>query len=295
MYAIQNNCISPATNFQVVIKQSPSKPVITTRTPLCIGDNLLLQAYSSFPGDNSALTYTWNGPGSGFPVNAPVASINNVKIKDGGIYSINVKSLQTGCSATSDTLIQVGANPLVKFAQDSLSLPTGTLLNLAPVITNAADPGILPIKTYEWTPFQDITCNDPLCSSPVATIKNDICYNLKVTNIYGCSGSAAICVKVFCQNSQIFIPNAFTPHGNAENRILMVRATGIASVKSFRIFNRWGRLVFERNNFVPNNPDYGWNGMFNGKLADSGVYVYTAEVICDNGVPYFRKGNVTLL
>jgi hypothetical protein len=54
-------------------------------------------------------------------------------------------------------------------------------------------------------------------------------------------------------------------------------------------------VVFERNNFPPNDANFGWDGRVNGKLADPGVYVYTAEVICENGIPYVFKGNVTLL
>ncbi|WP_349318365.1 PKD domain-containing protein [Chitinophaga sp. MM2321] len=294
VYAIQNNCISQTANFDVRINQSPSKPVIVTKTPLCVGQDLVLQAYSSIPG-NATLNYLWKGPGAGFPVNLPNAGINNVAVKDGGIYSITVSSPQTGCSVTTDTLIQIGEKPVVVFARDTLILPTGSRLNLAPVITNAADPGVLPIQSYTWTPLQDLDCNDAICSSPLVTVKNNICYNVKVTNIYGCSGSDDVCINVFCKNSQVFIPNAFAPNGNVpENRILIVRASGIASVKSFRVFNRWGRLMFERSNFPPNSIEFGWDGRVNGKLADTGVYVYTVDVICENGVPYSFKGNVTL-
>jgi gliding motility-associated-like protein len=289
VYAIQNNCISPATSFTVAIKQSPIKPQITTRSPLCVGDNLSLQATSSIPG-NSVLNYTWNGPGTGFPVNNAYVSITNVRVQDGGVYTITVSSTQTGCSSTTDTLIKIGNYPIVKFAQDSLTVPTGYLLNLATTITNANDPNVLPMKSYAFTPSQDINCNDAICSAPVATVKNTGCYYLTATNIYGCVGRDTICVKVFCKNSQVFLPNAFTPNGNSANAVFMVRASGIASVKSFRIFNRWGRLVFERSNFAPNSTAYGWNGSINGKPADVGVYVYTVDVICENGVPYTYKG-----
>ncbi|KAA2240707.1 PKD domain-containing protein [Chitinophaga agrisoli] len=294
VYAIQNNCISAPSSFAVTINPAPTKPVISTRTPLCVGDDLVLQAYSSIP-DDVTLTYQWRGPNTAFPVNAPNAAINNVKIEDAGVYSITVSSPTTGCSVTADTLIQVGGYPIVQFAQDTLNLPTGHLLPLSPVITNAADPGILPVQSYTWTPMQDLVCNDAACSSPVATVKNDVCYKVTVTNVYGCVGSDDVCINVFCESSQVFIPNAFAPTGNVpENRVLMVRASGINSVKSFRIFNRWGRIVFERSNFAPNSPDFGWDGRVNGKLADTGVYVYTVEVICENGVPYTYKGNVTL-
>ncbi|MEO8413273.1 MAG: PKD domain-containing protein [Ginsengibacter sp.] len=296
VYAIQNNCISSPASFQVVIRQAPSKPIINTRTPLCVGDDLALQAISSIPGNNPMLTYSWTGPGTGFPVNSPNVAINHVKLQDAGVYTITVTSPQTGCSSAGDTLIQVGGYPVVQFAHDSLTLPTGYLLNLNPVITNINEPGILPMKSFEWSPAQDLVCNDALCSSPTVTIKGDACYTVKATNIYGCSGTDVICIKVFCKSSQIFIPNAFTPHGDLQENVkFMVRASGVSTVKSFRVFNRWGRIVFERDNFPPNNPDFGWDGRFNGKFADVGVYVYTVEAVCDNGVSYIFKGNVTLL
>lgn len=116
-----------------------------------------------------------------------------------------------------------------------------------------------------------------------------------VTNVYGCKGSDDVCVKALCQQSQVFVPNAFAPAGNIpENRKLIVRATGIPVVRSFRVYNRWGKIVFERTNFPPNSADYGWDGQVNGRKADTGVYIYTVDVICEDGVPYSFKGNVTL-
>ncbi len=92
VYALQNNCISLPTDFEVMIKQSPVKPQIVTRNPLCIGDDLSLQAVSSIPGPGYTLQYEWRGPGTGFPTNTPNAGIKNVKLEDGGIYSITVTS-----------------------------------------------------------------------------------------------------------------------------------------------------------------------------------------------------------
>jgi gliding motility-associated-like protein len=294
VYAIQNNCISTATSFPVEIKQSPAEPTIKTRTPLCIGDNLSLTATSSIIGNNT-LNYVWNGPGTGFPVNSANAGITNVKIEDGGVYSITVTSPETGCSVTADTLIQIGGYPIVKFSKDSFNVPTGYTMHITPAILNATDKNILPIAKYEWTPSDNVQCNDSACSLPTVIVKKNICYTVKAINIYGCSGSDTICISTFCNNTQVFIPNAFTPKGAAVNAKFMIRASGIASIKSFRVFNRWGRIVFEKNNFPPNDPAYAWDGYVNGKLADMGVYVYTVDVVCENGTPYTYKGNVTLL
>lgn len=294
VYAMQQNCISAATSFSVEVKQSPAKPGITATTPLCIGDRLSLQAVSSVPG-NSVLNYVWNGPGTGFPVNAPNAGISNVRVEDGGIYTVSVTAPQTGCTVSEDTLIQIGGYPIVRFTQDTLQFPTGHMFSLTPQVVNATDPNILPMQQFLWTPADNIACNDAICASPVVTVKNNVCYTVKASNIYGCSGSDTICINTYCKNAQVFIPNAFTPRGLAVNSRFMVRASGIASIRSFRVFNRWGKVVFERNNFSPNDPAYGWDGNVNGKPADMGVYVYTVQVICENGTPYFYKGNVTLL
>lgn len=293
VYATQHNCISAADSFIVVINRSPSKPVISTRTPLCVGDELYLSATSGI-GDNSTLMYLWTGPGRGFPVNGTHAGIDKVALTDAGRYAITVTSNETGCASTTDTLIEVGNYPLIHFATDTLILPTGFKITLDPVLTNATEPGILPMQNYTWTPADDLQCNDALCDKPVLTVKNDACYAVTATNIYGCSGSDTICVRAFCKDAQVFVPNAFTPEGLPENRILMVRASGISTVKSFRVFNRWGRVMYERSNFAPNSSEFGWNGFINGKKADTGVYVYTVEVVCENGTPYTLKGNVTL-
>ncbi|MEO7264295.1 MAG: gliding motility-associated C-terminal domain-containing protein, partial [Ferruginibacter sp.] len=133
------------------------------------------------------------------------------------------------------------------------------------------------------------------CPLPIATIKKEITYIVKVTNNYGCTGTDTINIKTFCEDSQVYIPNAFTPDGDGINDILMVRGKGIVSVKSFRIFNRWGEVVFEKSDFPPNNPAYGWNGKIKGIWGPPDVFVYTAEVVCENGTPFIYKGNVSII
>jgi hypothetical protein len=75
----------------------------------------------------------------------------------------------------------------------------------------------------------------------------------------------------------------------------MVRGTGIAMVKTFRIFNRWGEVVFERANFPANSVSHGWNGLIKGVPGGPDVFVYTAEVLCENGSSFTYKGNVSII
>lgn len=192
-----------------------------------------------------------------------------------------------GCfSDTAYLVVGVGAYPTIDLGPDQ-TLSTGTMLPLKSTITDG------PIKDWKWTPSTNLDCDD--CPEPIAHIKKNITYKVDVKSIYGCEASDTIAIKVFCENTQVFIPNAFTPDGDGVNDILMVRGTGIVMVKSFRIFNRWGVIVFERSNFSPNEPSFGWDGKINGKVSPSEVFVYAAEVMCENGIIFTYKGNVSIL
>jgi gliding motility-associated-like protein len=194
-----------------------------------------------------------------------------------------------GNNCFTDTgYINVTVNPIptVNLGEDR-TLLTGTIYPLSPVTTNG------PISTWQWSPGTDLSCST--CPDPSATIKKDITYDVTVENIYGCTAADTIHIKTFCENTQVFIPNAFTPDGDGVNDVLMVRAKGIEVVNSFRIFSRWGELLFEKLNFPPNSPAYGWDGRIRGKTGAPEVYVYTVEVTCDNLQTYSYKGNVSIL
>ncbi|MBU3714574.1 MAG: PKD domain-containing protein, partial [Ferruginibacter sp.] len=270
-----NGCKNRDTVKVIVIQ--PFKITVSPNDSICIGQSSQLTV-------NGAYSYLWS----------PSATLSCERCPN-PVATPQLTTLYTvvgydnfNCfTDTAKVVVGVGQYPVVTMPPDQ-TLATGVLFTIKPQLTNG------PFKSYLWNPSVNLSCND--CENPVATIKNNVCYSLEATNIYGCSGSDVVCIKVFCENTQVFIPNAFTPQGGLpENSIFMVRGTGIGSIKSFRIFNRWGQVVFERSNFPPNSPAYGWNGDVNGIPAQPGVFVYTVEVVCDNGVPYFYKGNVTLI
>jgi gliding motility-associated-like protein len=93
----------------------------------------------------------------------------------------------------------------------------------------------------------------------------------------------------------VFIPNAFTPDGDGVNDMLFVQGKGIKIVKTFRIFNRWGELIFEKNNFSPGDERSGWDGKIRGIPAPPDVFVYMCEVVCEKGIPFMFKGNVAII
>lgn len=267
-------CTSQATAVVTVIQ--PLNMTTSENDTLCIGQSVNLQA-------SGAASYTWT----------PAQGLNNPRISNPTASPVVTTTYRVvgydGYNCFTDTafiVVAVGQYPTVNLGPDK-TLSTGTVLPLTSTVTNG------PIRDWLWTPDNDLSCGN--CTLPSALIKNDIRYVVNVTNIYGCSASDSINIKVFCTDAQVFIPNGFSPDGDGINDVLMVRGKGILSVKSFRIFNRWGEVVFEKINFPPNNPAYGWNGKIKGIEGPPDVFVYTAEVVCDNGTPYTYKGNVSLI
>ena len=99
-----------------------------------------------------------------------------------------------------------------------------------------------------------------------------------------------------CDNSIIYVPNTFTPNGDGLNDVFMIRGLAATRIKNFRVFDRWGTLVFEIDNGEPNEPKWGWDGSDRtGKKLNPAVFVYTYEIECINKQTVSGQGNITLV
>lgn len=92
----------------------------------------------------------------------------------------------------------------------------------------------------------------------------------------------------------LFVPNTFTPNGDGENDVFYPRCRdGISLITSFRVYNRWGVLIFERENISPNDKTNAWDGTYNNQEPTNEVFVWVVEAVCQNGSVLNRKGSVT--
>jgi gliding motility-associated-like protein len=194
-----------------------------------------------------------------------------------------------GFNCFNDTIqVPVSVYPLPEVdAGPDLSLPTGAVQQLNATIQNG------PITSWQWLPSLGLSCTN--CPNPELTVHQDMSYVIRVVNGFGCRSTDTLHLTAFCKDAQLFVANAFTPNGDGVNDLLYVQGSGIARIKHFRIFNRWGELVYEANNFVPNDTRYSWDGKVRGVAGPPDVYVYTAEAVCDNKAEFTFKGNVTVL
>jgi gliding motility-associated-like protein len=266
---------SNSDSVNVLVIQPFSLAVLPNDT-ICIGQSVRLAA-------SGAALYNWF-PSTGLDNPAIPNPLANPAITTK--YRVIGTDNNNCFRDTAYVNVAVGNYPVINLGQDKIA-STGTQLQLTPSFING------PINIWSWAPPTYLSCSD--CEEPIATVENNICYTVTGTNIFGCAATDTICIKAFCESAQVFIPNAFTPDGDGKNDILMVRATGIQLVKSFKIYNRWGQVVFDRANFIPNDPKNGWDGRVNGVMQPSEVYVYTCEVVCDNGTPFVYKGNVAII
>ena len=148
-------------------------------------------------------------------------------------------------------------------------------------------------ETISWTPATWLSCDD--CPDPTAKPDSNVTYKVVVMDSQGCMDEGIIEVRIR-KKINVFIPNVISPNHDGINDGFTVFADeNIKSVKTLRIFNRWGGLVFERNNFEPNKEELGWNGTFKGKEENPMVFVYFVEVELTDGDTKIFKGDVTVI
>jgi gliding motility-associated-like protein len=193
---------------------------------------------------------------------------------------------QYGCY-TDTAVIDIVVRPLpwVKAGEDIRSI-YGADNQLA--ITNSAD-----VMKWTWTPAEFLSCTD--CANPVTRPYGNTSYVITVQNQYQCIAKDTLNVVAFCGADNIQFPNAFTPNNDSKNDVFMAMGTGVNKIKSFKIFNRWGDIVFFKRDIFPDDKSSAWDGKYKGVEAPTGTYVYFVELECAAGGSYEKKGTVTLI
>jgi gliding motility-associated-like protein len=125
-------------------------------------------------------------------------------------------------------------------------------------------------------------------TNPIAMPDITTMYHVTGQTDWGCIGTDSITVIVRNQ-SIVEVPNVFVP-GSGPGSELKILSKGIATLKNFSIFNRWGNKVFETSDV-----NEGWNGKFNGEPQPLGVYVYILEAYTNDGQKIYKQGNITLI
>jgi gliding motility-associated-like protein len=146
--------------------------------------------------------------------------------------------------------------------------------------------------TVEWFPQTGLDCYD--CLNPVASPVADTEYTVTLIDEEGCILTGTVLFRVKTEKS-VFIPNAFSPNGDAFNDRFYVKSNQNKGTYEMSIFDRWGELIFTGSNLVLDDDQFGWDGRFNSKLLNPGVYVYHVVVNYNDGETQTISGDVLLL
>ncbi|NND34006.1 MAG: gliding motility-associated C-terminal domain-containing protein [Saprospiraceae bacterium] len=185
-----------------------------------------------------------------------------------------------GCIGQGGVLIRTFSIPRpTVIATPDGAVEIGTIITL--------ESGIEAGSTFTWfVNGQQIQGNETSIQA-VLPSEGDNTFKVEVISPEGCMGMGEI--KITGNPPKYEIPNAFTPNGDELNDTFKVLIFGNFKLSEFKIFNRWGQLVFEGTG------ENGWDGRHDGKAAPSDVYAYQAVLELLDGSLKTVRGEVTLI
>jgi len=254
-------------------------------TTICYDKSALLNANitigTSFSWTNtSTLTNQGNGtiPSLPYQINATATP----KITTDYVLTVN----NAGCpNSLFDTFHVIVRPKIYVFAGNDTNIVAYQPLQFN---ATASDPTA---NIFTWTPGTGLSSTSIF--NPVATLGPEIdyiTYVVRATNSDGCYGEDDIKVTVFKTGPDLFMPTAFTPNGDGRNDEIYPICVGIRQLTFFRVFNRWGQMVFSTSQVGK-----GWDGNIGGKPQSTGNFVYMIQGIDYKGNVIFKKGNLLLI
>jgi gliding motility-associated-like protein len=221
-------------------------------------------------------------------------SIDGVRFqRDSAFFKIPARNYQvvvrdsTGCRATFK--VDVPQPPLLQVnAGQDLDIDLGTSQVLRAIVVPSSK-----LVNYAWTPADStISCKN----CPVVTVMplNTVVYRVTVKDSQNCTAFDDVLLRVI-KRRPIYAPNVFSPNNDGVNDFFTLYGNQAAvKVKSLKVFNRWGDMMFSATNLPLGGDRMGWDGTFNGRDVPPDVFVYVAVVSFIDGEEIIIKGDVTL-
>jgi gliding motility-associated-like protein len=259
-------CMDSVTHA-LAVAAPPAAPTISPSGPLTV-----CQLGSVLLTSSTAANYKWY-------LNNIVINSATAQTYNASVGTFNVTTSAGGCesSKSADVVVNVGA------PENNTRYPAVYAVINTPTTLHARLIG----SQYSWTPA--IGLDDPASETPVYNYNQPEDYLIAITTGAGCIVYDSILV-VPVSFQGVRIPTAFTPNGDNKNDVLHIIIGGVRELKSFRIYNKWGQLVFETS-----DPTMGWDGNFQGQPQPIGNFIWISEAVDNNGNTITNHGQVLLL
>lgn len=271
----QYHCVTRDSAFVKVFEPFQASPTITD-TAVCEQAVLQVEVY---PSDKQII---WNPP---VGLNSNVVYNPIVSTQNSRLYTAELTDSMGCYRSVVQINVTIKSNPAVELGGDRF-LPFETPITLTPTYSNN-------VRTFEWTGSQALSCIN--CPNPVVSLTGTEQLTLKVTSDSGCVSTDRFTLAVECNNAYLLFPSAFTPDGDGKNDRFYPFSRGIRHILKFMVFDRSGKLLFQKNDFSPNEKAFGWDGKYMGTAQSPGTYVYMVEAICDMGQRTIKKGSFILI
>ena len=228
--------------------------------------------------DTASVNFIWNfGDGQTSTLVNPVYTY-----KRSGAFVVKLRVTPKLCSSLSDSITK---NLTVDVPPVGIKYPN--VLAVKNKATQLSARFIANGYTYLWMPSTGL--NNGVIQKPVFNASQEQLYRVRLTSAGGCITMDTVKVSVY-DSSDIFVPKAFTPNRDGKNDLLQPFLVNITTLKFFRVYNRWGQLMFQTS-----DSKQGWDGMYNSKPQPIETYTWIAEGIDGNGTTIFRKGQTALI
>ncbi len=251
-YRVEGSCASFDESFiTITINEIPQSPISSANSIVCESGNLELFATTVLNA-----SYQWNGP-IGFTSIDQNPIITNVSTINNGIYS--VKTLANGCESIPSS-VEISVSLLPQF-----SIETSCINNISTLTaTMLLDTFDATTAVYNWSNYFGYTST----TNPTNITGESIgIYTVTITNNLGCATTNTFNVL----NTLCSIPNGISPNGDGNNDAFDL--SGFSEIEKVKIFNRYGMVIFEQDNYVNQ-----WKGQdYRGNLLPSGTYYYVVN------------------
>ena len=267
------------TTINITVVSQPT--ALFTFNTVCFGSTTGF--FDSSSGNGSTITqWSWDFNNDGIIDGSTQNSIN--LYSSAGSYPVNlIVTSNTGCSDTVVTTVDVFANPTANFTTEANPCEDKTTS-----FTDLSNNGSSNINNWNWDFNSDGTIDNTNQNPSILSDTNNNLVSLYVSDVNGCNDTIIKDVVVeFLDATQSIVPNIFTPNGDNWNDELVFKGVDDTKEFSIKIFNRWGRLMYESTDALKS-----WDG----KDAADGTYFYELKYmdICSSEEK-LKTGTVTLL
>ncbi len=211
---------------------------------------------------------------------------------ESGFYNVIIRD-GNDCFFESGEIFIDEPNPIGLELGPDTTIMFGDDLQLVPDIQNA-NPSNL--SYFWWANHNAAVIDDSVSMAPTVMVDGQTTFYLNIVDENGCRAEDLITVFVRKERS-VVVPTGFTPNADGANDMLHVHGQSdmVNEIKLFQVFDRWGELVYQRENFSINDLNDGWDGTFQGEDAEAGVYIWHLVVEYIDGIEESMQGQTTLI